>query len=202
MKSGAVITALALSVLMGTTAGCGGGGGGSSASSSSGTGTSTSGGGTTTPPVVTPPVTPPSTSQTVSAPALGSFTASLTEDPYSITAGGTVNFTLKITNSSSTAATIVAEKLAGVNVPIASLRVTNSAGQVVYPVGATPQDTPPAPPSGGVTLQPGQSLQETKSVAVFAKADTYPAVATFTVAASTVAKAQTVTLGPLPVTAK
>jgi uncharacterized repeat protein (TIGR01451 family) len=172
-------------------AGCGGGGGGGSSTTTGGV----VGGGTTTLPQAAPTL--------VSAPALGGITATLSESQAAISVGGTVTYTFLLTNTSSAPATVIADNLNNVAVPKATLRVTDSSGRTVYPTGATPGDTPPAPPSNGVaTLQPNGQISFSRTVSAFSKADVYQAVATFTVASSATDTPQTITLSPLAVTAQ
>lgn len=192
-----IAKALPALVMLALLTGCGGGGGSSATAP--------------TPPVLSPgplpPVPIPAPTLAVSAPALSNFTATLSENAASISVGGTVNYTVTLANTSSTPATILTNTSNGVSVPIATLRVSSSSGQTLYPPvsqpGARPQDGPPPPPSSGVvTLQPGQSLSQTRALAVFSKADTDQAVATFTVAANLTDTPQTVTLNALPLTVK
>ena len=157
-----------------------------------------------------PVITPAPAVTSVSAPALSSFTAKLSEDVSSVGVGGTVNYTVTLTNSSGAAATVTTNTVSGVNVPDNSLSIRNSTGKTVYPPGSQPGmrplDAPPPPPpplnSGVVTLQPGQSISQTRAISVFSQAGAYQAVATFTVAANSTDTPQTVTLSALPVTVK
>lgn len=186
-------TLLALGLLVIGTAGCGGGGGGSSTSGSSTTTGGTTGGATPAPAAPT----------RVSAPALGSLTASLTESQAAINVGGSLTYTFTLTNTSSTPVNVTVDTVDGVQMPKATLRVTYSSGKIVYPIGAAPFDTPPAPPSSGVvTILPNGQVSLSRTVSVFSKAGTYQAVATFTVASSATDTPQTVTLPPLAVTAQ
>ncbi len=194
------LPALAAAVLLVALPGCGGGGGGGSTASLPAP--------TINPgPNPSPNPAPPATS--VSAPALNNFTATLQEDNATINAGGTVNYTLTLANTSLTTATIVATSESGHTVPKATLRVTDSSGTVVYPVSrpglqrAQDVPAPPPPPSNDttVTLVSGQQLPSlSRSVAAFSAKGTYQAVATFTVAGSPSDTPQTVTLPPLTVT--
>lgn len=203
MKPGMFAKLICGAAALALLAGCGGGGGGGGVT-----------GPVTTPPVITPPVitppvttptypSPPASALSVSAHALTNFTAILSEDVTSIPVGGTVNYTVVLTNSSSSPQSMIADSSNGTSVPKASLRITNSAGQTVYPPPVRPLDAPPPPPSNGVAaIQPGESIFKTTALAVFSKPGTYQAVATFTVAASASDKAQTVTLPALPITVK
>ena len=148
-------------------AGCGGGGGGG-------------GGGTTTP--------PPNTSISVIAKP-SSLTATLSENTAAVAVGGTVTYTLTLTNTTGAAVTINAVSAAPTQ-PAAGLIVRDAAGNVVY------SPLPGTPPFGTATLAPGQSLSGTQSVTTFAAAGVYSATATF---ADT---SPATTVGPLTVTAQ
>ena len=178
-----------MGLLLSGAVGCGGGGGG-------GTTTATTTGGGTTP--------APAAPTSVSAPALGSFTATLAESAAAISAGGAVNYTFTLTNTSSAPATVIVDTQGSAAVPKVTLQVTDSNGRTVYPSGASPFDAvPPPPPTSGVaTVQPNAAISFSRTVSVFSKASAYRAVATFTVAASGSDTPQTVTLSPLVVTAQ
>jgi len=144
----------------------------------------------------------------VSAPALQNFTVSLAESAATIPVGGTVNYTLTLTNTSSSPASVIVAAENGQAVPQAVLRVSDPGGATVYPVarpGVAHNNPPPPPPSLNlpVTLAPGQSLTTiTRAVSAFGAAGTYQAVASFMVAPTNNDPVQTVTLPPLFVTAQ
>ncbi len=177
-------------------AGCGGGGGGNSPAATAPA--------PAPPPTPTPAQAPAVTA--VSAPALQNFTVTLAEDNAAIPVGGTVNYTLTLTNTSSSTATVIDTVVNGQTVPQAELRVTNASGVTVYPVsrpGIAHDNSPPPPPALYLpaTLAPGQSLTTiTRAVSAFSSAGTYQATAMFTVASSAADTPQTVTLTPLSVT--
>ncbi len=179
-------------------AGCGGGGGGGSSVGA-------------VPVLPLPPVAPappPPTVTTVSAPALQNFTVSMMEDRSTVSVGGTVNYTLTLTNTSSAAASVIVAIENSQTVPQTVLRVTNPLGATVYPVarpGVAHDNGPPPPPllDAPVTLMPGQSLSSVhRAVSAFASAGTYLASATFTVASGSGDARQMVTVPVLSVTAQ
>ncbi len=164
--------------------GCGGGG------SSSQT--------TTMPPVTTPPAQTPA----VSAAAADGLTATLSENAATVAPGGTLTYTFTLKNGTSAPVPLMTSLSGTTNEPIAALTLTNAAGVTVYPT-QHPLTGPPTPPgTGQVTLLPGQAVSKSLSLAAFGATGAYQAVASFTVAASSVAAAQTVTLPPLTVTAQ
>lgn len=181
--------------------GCGGGGGGSAANFPVTT--------TGSPPApVTMPTPLPTTS--VSAPALNNFTVSLSEDTSTASVGGAVTYTLRLQNTSSSSASVIADTNNSQSVPKATLRITDPNGVVIYPVvqahgvQASHDVAPPPPPTdggAGVILAPGEQLTPlTRILSVFSVPGTYQAQATFSVAATPTDPVQTVTLPPLPVT--
>lgn len=159
-------------------AGCGGGGGnGNSGGGTTGTNSGTTGnnnGGNQNP--VTATGTLPD-----------GLTGTLTESANTVSVGGTVTYTLTLTNGTGGAITIQAPSE---TTPPAYLVVTNSSGTAVY-------DPMPAPPLTTVTLAVGQSLSQTASVSL-APAGAYTAKANFSLSDGT---ANTV-VGPLTVTAQ
>ena len=157
------------SALIPLLAGCGGGGGGSD-----------SGGGTTPP--------PPNTSITVTVPSNG-LKATLSENSSTVAVGGSITYTLTLTNNTGSAVTINATSTAPTQ-PAASLIVKDAAGNLVY----TP--LPGVPALYTVTLPSGKSLTSTQSVSAFATRGVYSASATF----SDTNPATSV--GPLTVTAQ
>ncbi len=179
-------------------AGCGGGGGGSSSVGATPV--------PALPPAPTPPPAAPVTA--VSAPALQNFTVSLAEEAAVVPVGGTANYTLTLTNTSQSTATVIVAVDNSQTVPQAVLRVSDPGGAIVYPVarpGVAHDNPPPPPPTLDlpVTLAPGQSLTTIhRAVSAFAVAGTYLAVATFTVASTNADPKQMVTLPPLSVTAQ
>lgn len=143
----------------------------------------------------------------MAAPALQNFTASLAEDRSTVGVGGTVNYTLRLTNTSSVAAPIIVTTENGQTVPRAALQVVDAGGTTVYPVQRpiTTHADPPPPPTLDlpVTLAPGQSLGViVRPVTAYGAAGTYQATATFSVAANGADPVQMVTLPPLAVTAQ
>lgn len=136
-------------------AGCGGGGGGGSSSP-------------TPTPIPTPIPTP--SPLTVTGMTASNLTASLTEASSTVSVGGTLVYTLTLTNA--TAVTIPVHAI-GDNTPSASLNVTNPAGSPLF----QPAPDPPALQNG--SLAPGQSFTKTITVSGFTVAGVYSATAVF-----------------------
>ena len=150
-------------------AGCGGGGGG--------------GGGGTTPP-------PPNTSISVTTTGNPSgLTATLSENSATVAVGGSITYTLTLTNNTSATVTINAVSPTTTQ-PAAGLIVRNSAGALVY------APLPGFPALDSATLAPGKSLSSTQTVSAFGAAGIYGATATFT------DTSPATTVGPLVVTAQ
>ena len=165
-------------------AGCGGGGGGGNGNSGGGTTTTGTGGtgGTNTGPIQSP--------LTVSTITATGLTASLTESNSTVAVGGTLTYTLTLTNNTAAAISVHATG-ALPTAPSAVITVRNAAGAVTF------QPVPGAPPIYNGSLAPGQTLTTTQAASGFAAAGTYTATATFsddTTAAATV--------GPLTVMAQ
>jgi hypothetical protein len=146
-------------------AGCGGGGGG-----------------TTTP--------PPNTSVSVTTTGNPSgLTATLSENSGTVAVGGSIIYTLTLTNNTNATVTINAVSPTTTQ-PAATFVVRDIAGNLVY----TP--LPGFPALDSATLAPGKSLSRTQSVSVFGAAGTYSATATFADTSPATA------VGPLVVTAQ
>ena len=152
-------------------AGCGGGGGGGNGNSG---GSGTNNGGNNNP-------------VSVSVVEANGLTASLTETTNTVAVGGTVTYTLALTNN--TSAAIVTNAFSARDLP-ANFRVFNSAGTTVY------APLPYAPQLNTISVAPGQSVTATQTVATFPTAGVYNATATF---ADTLSN---VSVGPLTVTAQ
>jgi hypothetical protein len=151
-------------------AGCGGGGGGGG------------GGGTTTPPANT------SISVTTTGVPSG-LTATLSENSSAIGVGGSITYTLTLTNN--TAANVTVNAVSPTTTqPAAALIVRNAAGTLVY------APLPGFPALDSAILAPGKSLSSTQTVSAFGAAGAYAATATF---ADT---SPATTVGPLVVTAQ
>lgn len=154
-----------------------------------------------------PLVTPRSVAATLS----NGLTATLMEDRSTVSVGGTVKYTVTLTNS--TAQPITYQPVYGPgsapSVP-ANLTVTDLGGAVVYPVGPFPQLVAIGP---SVTLVPGQSVSETQAVSTtpiagltvtegYSRAGQYAATATFGFIPSAPGNGQVApSVGPLTVTA-
>ncbi len=160
-------------------AGCGGGGGGGGNGNSGGSGNN---GGQQ-------PL-----SITVDTPTHG-LTATLSEDRATVAVGGTVTYTLTLTNPPTGTSLVVATPSPTLPAePAAQLNVTDSAGNKVY-------DPIPPVPINSATLAPGQSLVETIPVQAFGGTGTYSATATFSFPLDSPPPTPT-TVGPLTVTAQ
>ena len=165
-------------------AGCGGGGGGdngnpitgTTGTGSTGTGTAgtagigTSGGGVTSVSIVEP----------------NGLTASLFENTNSISVGGSVIYTLTLTNTTA-AAVAIHYSSAAPTAPPAGIVVRDPSGNQV------PGGVPGPPPLDNTTLAPGQTFTSTETFSGYAVSGTYNATATFTDGATFA------TLAPLPV---
>ncbi len=156
-------------------AGCGGGGGGSNGNSGGGT------------PGTTGPVQPTLSASTTTATGL---TASISEASRTVAVGGTVTYTLTLTNHTAAAIPIHATS-ASPTAPSAVLVVKNAAGTVTF------QPVPGAPPLYNGLLAAGQTLTTTQAATGFAAAGVYTATATFSDDT-----AGPVNVGPLTVTAQ
>lgn len=153
--------------------------------------------------------TPPLTPRTVSAALPNGLTATLTEDRIAVAVGGTVNYTVTLTNN--TAQPISYQPLyGGYSAPPlpAVLVVSNSSHQTVYPLGVT---TNLDYVGQTVTLTPGQSMTEIQAVSTNANngltvsggyfaAGSYTAAVSFNFSSSSQQPGGTV--GPLSVTAQ
>jgi hypothetical protein len=178
---------LSLSLL----AGCGGGGGGSNGNPTQGnsdTGVGTTTGTTTTGTSTTGTNTGTQNPLTATVTTASGLTASLSEAGSTVSVGGTVTYTLTLTNGTAAAIPVHSN---GLNIPAAGIIVRGPSGAITFePVPG------PAPVLNG-TLAPGQTLTMTVTANGFTSAGNYSATATFsddTTAAATV--------GPLTVTAQ
>lgn len=158
------------STLIPLLAGCGGGGGGGS----------DSGGGGGTP--------LPTTSVSAIASPSG-LKATLSESSSTVAAGGSITYTLTLTNNTGSAVTINATSNAPTQ-PAAGLIIKDASGNLVY----TP--LPGFPALDTVTLPSGSSLTSTQSVSAFATRGIYSATATFS------DTTPPTSVGPLTVTAQ
>ena len=105
------------------------------------------------------PLTPQTTSETLSS----GLTAALTEDRTTVPVGGTVNYTITLTNSTSQPITFQPTLGSGAlsNTVPAYLEVLDPSGNVVYPVGPSAQVVILGQ---SVTIAPGQSVSATQAV--------------------------------------
>ena len=114
------------------------------------------------------------------------LTATLAEDKNAASVGGTVTYTLTLSNK--TAASVPVNYNASLpSQPSASLIVRDGSGNTVF------QPVPGSPPLDTLALLPGQSLSKTLTVTAFAASGTYDATATFSDSAIT-------NVGPLAIT--
>ena len=146
-------------------AGCGGGGGnGNTGIGTTGTGTTgTTGTGTTGP-------APNILSVSVVEP--NGLTASLSENTNSISVGGSVIYTLTLTNSTA-AAVSIHYSTATPTQPPAGFIVRDPSGNQV------PGSVPGPPPLDTLSLAPGQTLTSTQTITGYTVHGTYNATATF-----------------------
>ncbi len=133
-----------------------------------------------------------------SATTLQGLTAVLAADSAVISPGGTVNYTLSLTNNAATAMTIHQFEANGSTKPNfpGSLQITDAGGSVVYPSSATPA---PVGNTITTTLAAGQSLSKTVAVSVFSQSGQYSATETITAQAP---GANNTVVGPLPLTVR
>ena len=154
-----------------------------------------------------PVLTPRSVSATLS----DGLTATLTEDRSTVPVGGTVTYTVTLTNSTAQPVTYQPVYGPGSAPPVpASLTVTDPSANVVYPVGPSPQLVYIGP---SITLTPGQSVSETQAVSTtpvvgltiaegYSRTGQHAATATLSTIPATSGNGQTnETVGPLTVTA-
>lgn len=170
----ALLGALSLSLL----AGCGGGGNGNGNSPSTTTGTP----GTTT--------TGIPSANSVSATTANGLIATLSQPSGTVGVGGTIVYTLTISNPTGAAASIQSASQSAPTAPAATLVVRDASGNKVY------EPIPGTPALFVTTLAAGQTLSSTVSVNTFGTRGAYAATANFaeTIPATTV--------GPLTVTAR
>ena len=166
-------------------AGCGGGGGGSNGNPGSGATTGTAAGGSNTLGTNTGMQQPTS----VSAPTATGLTATLTEASTTVSVGGTLVYTLTLTNNTPAAILVRSN---GTNMPSALLTVRNASGTPSF------QPVPSGPPLASASLAPGQSISLTQTANGFTAAGTYSATAAFGDDTS----GQVANVGPLAVTAQ
>ncbi len=173
-------------------AGCGGGGGGNG---NSGGGSNTNTAGTNTAGTSTAGTNSAGTnsggqSLTVTANTATNLTASITEASSTVSVGGTLVYTLTLTNNTASAIPVNAISFP-VTTPAASLKVIGPTGNVSF------APVPYPAPVYNSSLAPGQTISLTQTANGFTTAGTYSAVATF---GDDVAGAKSV--GPLLVTAQ
>ena len=114
------------------------------------------------------------------------LTATLAEDKNTVAAGGTVTYTLTLTNK--TAAPVsISYSASAPGQPPATLVVRNAAGSALF------LPAPGPPPIDTIALAPGQSLSSAQTVSSFGATGVYSASATYADSAVT-------TVGPLTVT--
>lgn len=147
-------------------AGCGGGGGGGSSSPTP----------IPTPiPIPTPtpiPTPPPTSALSTSVITMMGLTETLTENSSTVSVGGTVTYTLTLTNATPAAIPVHALS-ASPATPVVTLIVKDSANNSIY------QPVPGPPALAIYSLAPGQSLASTVTVNGFTAAGVYTATATF-----------------------
>jgi hypothetical protein len=176
-------------------AGCGGGGGGSNGNSGGGTttttGTTTTGTGTTgTGTTGTGTSTGGQPALTATVTTVSGLTASLSEASSTVSVGGTMTYTLTLTNSTAAAIPVHSN---GLNIPAAGIIVRGPSGAISYdPVPG------PAPVING-SLAPGQTLTTTVIANGFTAAGNYSAIATFS---DDFTPGYSASVGPLTVTAQ
>ncbi len=172
----ALLGVLSLSLL----AGCGGGGGGNGNGGGTATGTTTTGTSTTG----------IQSANSVPVTTASGLVATLSQPSGTVGVGGTVVYTLTISNPTGAAASIQSISQSAPTAPAATLVVRDASGNKVY------EPVPPPPALFVTTLAPGQTLSTTVSVSTFGTQGTYTATANFaeTIPATSV--------GPLTVTAR
>ncbi len=169
-------------VSVGLLAGCGGGGGNGNSSPTVVTPITTGVGGVTTGNGGATGGTPAS----VSAKEANGLTATLSENTTTVAVGGTVTYTLTLTNNTGAVVTVNAVTSTQI---FTALSIRNASGALVYiPV-------PGSPPLQTVLLAPGQTLTTTQAVSAFSSAGTYSATGVFDDSTPT-------SVGPLTVTAQ
>jgi hypothetical protein len=171
-------------------AGCGGGGGGNGNTTSPGTTgtTGTTGTSTGTTGTTGTGTGGGSTPNSVSVVEPDGLTASFSENTNAISVGGSVTYTLTLTNN--TSATVLTNAVSETpTIPPAVLTLRDPSNNLV-------QGSVPPPPAiyAGVPLAPGQSLTQTQSVSGFTAQGTYKATAVFDDGPTGI------TIGPLVVT--
>lgn len=174
----ALLGVLSLSLL----AGCGGGGNGNSNPTPTTTGTTTTG--TTTGTNSSP------SANSISVTTSNGLVATLSQPSGTVGVGGTVVYTLTISNPTGAAASIQSATQSAPTAPAATLVVRDAAGNKVY------EPIPGTPALFVTTLAPGQTLSSTVSVSAYGTRGSYTATANFaeTIPATPV--------GPLTVTAQ
>ena len=128
--------------------------------------------------------TAPLTPRSATAALSNGLTATLTEDRTMVSVGGTVNYTLTLTNSTAQPITYEPAESGSFfsNAP-AYLGITDPSGKTAFPVGAIAQYVGIGP---STTLAPGQSASGTVAVGSdseggYSTAGAYTAIATFAV---------------------
>lgn len=159
-------------------AGCGGGGGGGGNGNPGPGTTTTTGAGTGT-----------QTPLTVSVATSTGLTASITEASSTVSVGGTLVYTLTLTNNTPNA--ILAPYAGSTPAPSVGVKVIGPNGVVSF------QPLPGGPPLSSISLAPGQAISTTQEASGFTTAGTYTATATFSDGTSAPPVA-----GPLTVTAR
>ena len=166
-------------------AGCGGGGSnGNSGGGTTTTGTSTNTAGTNTSGNNNSGQTP----QTVTGKLSSGLTASISEPSATVSVGGSVTYTMTLTNNTAAAIPVHSN---GTGMAAAGVVVRNAAG------ATTNEPFPPPVPIYNGSLAAGQSISETVTASGFTVAGVYNATATFS---DEIGANQSV--GPLAVTAQ
>ena len=180
-KIGGGVSLLAL-LAVPLVAGCGGGGGGNGNTGGGTTGTTNTG--------TTNSGTNSGTQNPLSVSGMtnSNLTATISEPSATVGVGGTVTYTLTLTNA--TGAAILIRSTGPSLVPSAVVNVTGPSGASSY------QQLPGSPPLANGSLAPGQSISTTTTANGFTTAGTYSATATFGDDTSGIPKS----VGPLTVT--
>lgn len=165
-------------------AGCGGGG----SNGNSGGGTTTTGTATTGTGITTGTGTGGTQPLTVTGTSASGLTASLTEASATVSVGGTLVYTLTLTNN--TAAAVPVQATSTPSQPSAVLTIIGPTGSTSF------QQLPGAPPLANGSLAAGQSISLTETANGFTAAGTYSASAGFS------DTNPSTTVGPLKVTAQ
>jgi len=155
---------------------------------------------------VTTPVipTPIPTALTASAVASNGLTAAISQPTVTVAAGGSVQYTLTLTNTTNQPVTIRTISYAH-QAPVlqTGLEVKNPAGNLIFPTNTVGGDggLPVTSEEVDATLQPGQAMNESIQVSGFKEKGLYTANAGFVVGAGS-ASGIVAYAGPLTVLAQ